>query len=212
MKGNEAWFYIKRKMNVCVMFLLCGAFLTICAVLFTAFFSVNRADDFSNALAIRTIKESGYSHFMTSLYFVKKIYLGWQGTYFSMFLQAMLSPLNYGGLVQLRLVMVCNFCLFVLALYFFEREICLELKMSKVYFWCFFSVSLLVLLAFYDWTEIFTWYTGAVVYSIPLSIGLIGSTLTLKIKNKCNIIAASFLVFCAVGGSLEVTGTICFTS
>ena len=75
-------------------------------------YSVLVADDFSHGLTVGTFNEPMFPYLLTSFKFVKKLYFDWSGMYFSMFMQALLSPINHYGFIQLRVVMACNALLF----------------------------------------------------------------------------------------------------
>lgn len=178
-------------------------------------------------------------YFAASLLYVQDLYMDWQGTWFSMFLQAFLSPINNFGLPQLRAVMVGNALLFLISLSvllwtglsFFRAEAgmcggeadasCGKLAETAE---SMASLRFLVLTLFFlavvnadVYAEIYFWFSGAVAYSMPFSFLLIALTLFLHINKKerprgkiiCAATAA-FLLLLSSGGSLAVAGLGCY--
>ena len=91
-------------------------------------YSVLASDDFSHVFGVGVFHSNFIDYFIASIKYSATMYMGWQGTYFSMFLQALLSPLNNFGFPQLRCVMVTNSTLFFLALIFFLFTILKKIK------------------------------------------------------------------------------------
>ena len=71
-------------------------------------YSVLVADDFSHGNTVGVFHTSFWNYLVASFQYAVKEYLEWQGTYFSMFIQALLSPINNYGMRQLRCVMAVN--------------------------------------------------------------------------------------------------------
>lgn len=130
--------------------------------------------------------------------------------FFNVFAEFPFSAERGGGEMQLAMIMVCSFILFVTAVLLLIHEFCRLVSMEKHIgaFFCF--LLLYSLLGFKAWTEIFYWFSGAVSYSLPLSSAMLAVTFYLQNKNKICFTAACVLVFLASGGSLEVAGTSCF--
>lgn len=175
-------------------------------------YSVLRADDFGHAASIGIHYSSADEMLKTSFSFAKDIYDTWQGTYFSMFLQALLSPLNHSGLSFLRPVMVCNAVLFFLSLILFlwvflKKEAENEKPMSLVVI----AVVLLCFMNLRTYTEIFYWYSGITSYCFPLSSLLAALALSRKGKlNKPLMVLCCFLLLLAGGGTLMISGGSCY--
>ncbi len=178
-----------------------------------AFYSVLAADDFSHANGVGVYNASFFKYFMASLEYAKHEYLTWQGTYFSMFIQALLSPLNNGGLVQLRITMVLNALLFFLAI------ICLMMlyisKIGKGYNVVklgMLFIFIYSLINYQAYEEVFYWYSGTTSYSIPLTVLLIAFiSIIMADKNWVWYILAIVLGFLAMGGTLMVASLGCYT-
>lgn len=188
----------------------------------SAGYTVIVGDDFTHGVRVGAFHVPFFQYFVASLQYMKEIYLDWQGTYFAMFLQAFLSPINNFGLPQLKLVMILNVLLFVASLFgviwvafdLFCREkkhLCVRLTV--------FSLLLFSILDANIYTEVFFWYSGAVAYSFPLSCMLFAIMFFLisnneRYSNKRKLvlsIVSAFFLFCASGGSLAVTGTGCYS-
>ncbi len=200
-----------KKFKWITLIACCVAAFTILPIIIASIYSFYRADDFSNARVIGIFGEDIVKSFVNALKFTKMRYLGWQGTYTSMFLQAFLSPLNGFGDTQLRIIMVLNAILFVISLGLFIGSVCKSMNISELsrWVWTIFSLCIIGILGFTSWTQIFFWFTGAVNYSFPMSFGLLGIACMLQAKKKWYVLSA-VLMFLTSGGSLEVAGAGCF--
>lgn len=168
------------------------------------------ADDFSHANAVGVFGENIFELFKASIRYMIEMYRTWQGTYFSMFLQAFLSPINGFGEMQLAIVMVGNVVFFILSLLLLIKEICSFIKIDNRIKAFLSLLALFSILDFKAWPEIFYWFSGATSYSFPLSVTMLGIVLYLKNKNIITYVIACLLSFLASGGSLTVAGTSCF--
>lgn len=168
------------------------------------------ADDFSHANGVGVFGENIFKLLRASFVYMADSYKTWQGTYLSMFLQGFLSPINGAGEIQMVIVMVGNVVLFILATILLISEICKFIGLDRHIKAFLGFLALLSILAFKAWAEIFYWFSGAVSYSIPLSVAMLALALFLKEKNKSTYVFACILTFLASGGSLEVAGASCF--
>lgn len=188
-------------------------------------YTVLLGDDYTHGVRVGAFHVPFLEYAAASLRYMKEIYLDWQGTFFSMFLQAFLSPVNNFGMVQLKIVMIVNALLFFTALFgvvwavtgFVLRE-----NNSAHMRVTIFSIILFAILDADIFTEIFFWYSGAVSYSMPLSCALLAVMCLLVLnrqinndsyKNRRRILMtaiAAVLSFLAAGGSLAVSGTECY--
>ncbi len=187
----------------------------------SAGYTVLVGDDFTHGVRVGAFHVPFFQYFAASLQYMKEIYLDWQGTYFAMFIQALLSPINNFGLPQLKAVMILNVLLFVGALFGVVWTafdfILKEEKMPHIRLTVF-TIILFTILDADIFTEIFFWYSGAVAYSIPFSFMLLAVMFFLllnndsysKKKKRVFSVCAAFFLFCASGGSLAVTGTGCY--
>ena len=181
-----------------------------------ASFSVLVADDFSHGMGVGAFHVSFPEYLKASAAYARSIYLNWQGTYFSMFVQALLSPINHYGFEQLRWVMVLNSLLFYAALSVLTLCVFQNIGKEKysVKFWIL-AILVFCFCGYQSYPEVFFWYSGATSYSIPLSLLFFALALFWKTAEKKSIgmcIASALLGIMAMGGSLAVSGTGCFLS
>lgn len=195
-------------------------------------YTVLSGDDFTHGVRVGAFHVSLPKYFAASLLYVKDLYMDWQGTWFSMFLQAFLSPINNFGLPQLRAVMVGNALLFLVSLAallweglsFFQPEGTCDRETAGGGR-RFISLRFVILTLFFltvlnadVYAEIYFWFSGAVAYSMPFSLLLIALLVLLHMnkekrsprgKKVCAGIAA-VLFFLSSGGSLAVAGVGCY--
>lgn len=141
---------------------------------------------------------------------MKDMFLNWEGTYFSNFIEPFLHPLNGIGLFQLRIIMIENALLFVGAVSSFVYQLCkkeiISLHCKLLLIMC----TFIGVLGFESWYQIFYWYTGAAFYTIPLSVLLIGLSMTMYSDKKIGYIISGVLLFLASGGNLSIAGMGCY--
>lgn len=186
-------------------------------------YTVLLGDDFTHGVQVGTFHVPFFRYLGASFAYMKEMYLTWQGTYFAMFLQAFLSPINNFGMPQLKAVMIFNVLFFCAALFGAVWTalglLCRGKKMPAFRL----TVYTLILFSVLDadvYTEIFFWYSGAVAYSIPYSFMFLGLMCLLllnndgysKKKKTVLTVPASLFLFFASGGSLTVTGTGCYAA
>lgn len=187
----------------------------------SAGYTVLVGDDFTHGVRVGAFHVPFFQYFGASLQYMKEIYLDWQGTYFAMFIQALLSPINNFGMPQLKVVMILNVLLFAGALFgvvWTAFDFILKDKKMPHVRLTIFSIILFSVLDADIYTEIFFWYSGAVAYSIPFSFMLLAVMFFLLSNNnsysnkkrKICAVCSAFFLFCASGGSLAVTGTGCY--
>ena len=215
MKREKYW---KRAIVAFDMFLI---LFMVYVITSSAGYTVILGDDFTHGVRVGAFHVPFFQYFAASLRYMKEIYLDWQGTYFAMFIQAFLSPINNFGLVQLRIVMIVNALLFFMSLFgvlwtVFDF-IWKDKKMPHIRLTVF-TVILFSILDADVFTEIFFWYSGATAYSIPFSLMLFSVMCFLISNNNCYTnkkrivfqVFSALLLFLAAGGSLAVSGTGCY--
>ena len=81
----------------------CVIIIAVTIVIFAAGagYTVLSGDDFTHGVRVGAFHVSLPQYFAASLLYVQDLYMDWQGTWFSMFLQAFLSPINNFGLPQI---------------------------------------------------------------------------------------------------------------
>lgn len=110
----------------------------------------------------------------------------------------------------MAIVMAGNVILFIVSAVLLIWEICKYIGLERHLKAVISFLALFSILAFKAWVEIFYWFSGAVSYSIPLSVAMLALLLFLKDKDRWMFVLACILAFLASGGSLEVAGTSCF--
>lgn len=192
------------------------------AITASASYTVIVGDDFTNSVRIGAIHTSFFEYLAASLHYMTDMYFDWQGTYFAMFIQALLSPLNNFGLIQLKVEMVLNALLFFGSLFGAIWTMLDFVFKEKKEFHIRLTIFTLVLFAILDanvYTEIFFWYCGATAYNIPFSCVLLSVMFFLKLNNirytprKSMVfcVCAAVFLFLASGGPLAVSGIGCYT-
>lgn len=183
------------------------------AMVSAARYTVLLGDDFVHGVQIDAFHVPLFQYLRASWEYMLEMYRTWQGTYFSMFIQALLSPINNFGMDQLRIVMIANavllFISFIFALWEALGYLWPDRKMAYVKM-PLIAIFLFAILDSAIYTEIFFWYSGAVAYSIPLSFMFLGIAFLLMANKKEKYIGytilASLCIFAAMGGSLTVAG------
>lgn len=210
-----------RRNRIIVACNLLAIFFMVYVIASSAGYTVILGDDFTHGVRVGAFHVPFFQYVMASLSYMKEIYLDWQGTYFAMFLQAFLSPINNFGLVQLKVVMIANALLFFLSLFgTLWATFMLAGKCEKEMHTCL-TVYTIVLFCILDadvFTEIFFWYSGAVAYSFPFSVMFLGIMCFLLSNNNCYengkrrifTVLSAILLFLSGGGSLTVSGTGCY--
>ncbi len=179
-------------------------------------YTVNQSDDYQHAMEIGGFHEGFFTYFATSFSYMIRMYKGWAGNYFSMFLQSLLSPPNNGGAMQLRLVMIANALLFiavffVLVMRYIKRVYDIDTPAGLAIL----ALIVFPLMNYRCYYEIFYWFSGAVSYSFPLSFlylaFILGIGCCSKNKEKrVSYIAALICAFLGAGGSLTLAGAGCY--
>lgn len=191
-------------------------FISIIMMMIIANFSVLSADDFSHSGGTSSFGTSLWGHIIAASRYTSKMYREWQGTYFSMFIQSLFSPVKIGGysLPMLRIIMIFNVVLFegsILALLWImwrprQNKTELEFLLS-----C--SILLFSQMNIRDYGEVFTWFSGATSYSLPFSFAILAVLFFILMnrsgKNIYGVLSGICIVISS-GGSLTVAGTGCY--
>lgn len=201
----------KKLLKILIISFCC----VVCGVLIFTFTSIAswsfpQADDFSHGMGLGYLGSNVFALLAASFSFAKRTYLGWQGTYFSMFLQGFLCPLTELKATDLKPVMIMNALLIFASLFFFVFTVGKKLQMDRFYCFLLYTAVIFSLFTYKAWTEIFYWFSGATSYSFPMSTALFGGAVLLRAKRKRGYVLAAVLAFLASGGSLEVAGTSCW--
>lgn len=107
--------------------------------------------------------------------------------------------------------MLLNFILFIVSLWTFIDAVCTSMNAEKIkYVAVFWALCVMGIFSFTGWTEVFYWFSGAAVYSFPMSFLLLGVAIALRTKGIGEKCVAGVLIFLAMGGALEIAGVGCF--
>lgn len=181
------------------------------------------ADDYWHAVTAGGVQNSILELWSASWDFMKARFYGWQGTYFSMFLQIFLCPLNWKiadpyRLLHIILILVCF--LFFLSLYLLVRSFAGRRGYSSKWgILCGYTIFVTALLNTHFYYENFFWFSGVTSYTIPLIQAFLAGAVLLKSDVRENVegkreqflvAGASILLFLACGGSLEIALPICY--
>lgn len=184
--------------------------------LWASAYSVLSADDFSHGVSFAHYKESNHLHIISAVAFSVGIYLSWQGTFFTMFIQALLSPVNGFGFSQLRVVMLINALLIMVSILVLIYE--LFGNLSKELSFMALVAGAVVLFALFGsvaYYEVFFWYSGSTSYGFPFSMLVLGLIFLLRyyrLKEKKYARLSKILGFLACGGTLMIAGAGCYLS
>ena len=179
-------------------------------------YSVIVGDDFGHAVTLGFDHDSIGRFILDCIRFDIDKYLTWQGTYSSMFFQALLSPVNGYGMSQLRIIMVLNSLLFFASLFFavFCFTLPISGRISQLSLaMCICSVFYCILLSHNSYQDVFYWFSGAVSYTLPLIFFLFGLGFFTLYNQKSNtvwFILSLLLGVLGAGGSLTVCGLGCY--
>ena len=212
----------KEYVRITIVILNCLAiFFMVYTIASSAAYTVIVGDDFPNAVRVGAFRVSFPEYFAASLHYMTDMYFDWQGTYFAMFVQAFMSPLNNFGLPQLRIVMILNVLFFFGSLFgmvWVTLGLVLREKKDSHIKLTIFTTILFTILDANVFAEIFFWYCGASAYCIPFSFALLSAMCYLKMNNMCYTmrkrtifcVLSAVLIFLASGGPLVITGTGCY--
>ena len=136
-------------------------------------FTVPVADDFATYQSV-TGYQSSLGHLGQALHHSGTFYMTWQGTYFSCFLDALLSPLTIGGMWLLRIEMMVHSVLVFGAIFFFLRvftKVCVPEDAGWVFpfVYVLFMVSMT---CFADYNQVWFWFNASCVHSLPILLML----------------------------------------
>ncbi len=185
-------------------------------MIITSAYTVFAADDYTHADSIGALHVGFFSYLWASLRYMKTMWMTWQGTYFAMFIQALLSPVNNFGMPQLRVEMILNSIAMFAAVILFIFTVFRKLDKGNNYVkWLITALIIFVMTNYSVYIEIYLWYSGAASYSIPLTVLLFALTFYLKMDDtdkKVYPILAGLFGFAAMGGSLCISALGCYTA
>lgn len=184
--------------------------LPICVAASQSFY---KADDFIECVMKASDRNGNiWELFLYSLNCAHYAYFNWMGTYFSKFVQTLLHPLNGAGLTQLRVIMMGNALLFAVAFWMFIYALGKAEKTSPVSRMLLAVFGCIGLFGFKTWQEALYWYSGAMCFSLPLTLYFLAFALLLLSDHprKWIFVLSGILLFCGSGGSLTAVGMDCW--
>lgn len=210
---KEKWHRIRKDKDyriqfIIIILLISAIIAVVLPIVVASSMAFYRGDDFSGIVCGN--KRSIPELVLDSLRYAKGMFLNWEGAYFSTFIVKLFNPLLGKGLPQLRLIMVINAMLFIVGLCIFVyglfKQEAVPVKHRLLLCFCCF----LGILGFEVWYQIFYWFTGAMYYTVPLSLALIALGLIFLSNKRIIYVIAGVLLFCASGGNLAVAAIECY--
>ncbi|WP_026652329.1 DUF6056 family protein [Butyrivibrio proteoclasticus] len=209
----------KKKSVKAVVSVLAGLvlFMMIWTMIRVAYYSVIVSDDFWYAADTKMKNTNFFQYLVASWNYMVWVFNTHQGTYFSEFFNVFFNPVNNDGFPTLRIMMVLNavlsfgsilFLVFATLKNMFKGELHIKLTIA--------ALVIFVITQYDSFYETYFWYTGATVYSYPLSLATIGLAFMFLATNKEHKKKKLFTVlgcifgFLGVGGSLAISGTACY--
>lgn len=190
---------------VIIIALLCIAIMVMPTIISSAY-SVLVADDFSAG----SMFGKGY----TGIKYLKYYYEGWQGTYTGLILIPLLSPIAHGGILSLRIIaIIVSTLVYVSYAYLVDSIVVsinecsnLWMRVGAIIF------SLYMLTSFMSYFEVYYWFTGIAVYTVPMIAGMVGLALFFFNKNGSiwKYVVSGVLGIIASGGALAIPGFCCY--
>lgn len=194
------------------LILLIGLFPYLLAV----FYTLPAADDFSFS---NDVAAAGGHNLLGVFNMIKNFYMDWQGTYLAIALGGGIDPLRRGNAFGINFFLFWIILAVMLIIGIFIYQLCrpnysyqksvISIVIS-MFFLCFLNTRIT--------KEMYFWFNGACVYTIPLLVGILGSICLLAAmqtncqgkKRKICILIGSISGFLASGGSLQIVGYSCW--
>lgn len=197
---------------------ICYIVYTLGILLWATVYTVPTTDDFIYANQLMKLhRESGSSYLRTCLLFAAERYLNWQGTYTSMFLQALFSPMNQGGMASLRATMLLTNILFFIMLICLLRCTLRMINVQGTTVFLFLTALLAHLVAACGtWQEDLFWFSGSASYTMPaiLLMASLCFVILSDSKDTHRPVAVTILAcitgILAMGGSLIISAIGCW--
>lgn len=192
-----------------VMTIILGLILLtiICPVLVGCLYAVPSADDFPNALGWQNYEGRHIKYMFSNLV---NVYKTWQGTYFGVFINAF-PVYYYLGLNGLRVWLFGVALFFFAAVFLFGISFCRTLRIEDGALF-YITLFLFYVVSTNGLDEIFYWYTGVCVYTLPICFSLFCISFYMlyetSLKRLFLILGIAF-AFLAAGGSLDIAALLC---
>ncbi len=176
-----------------------------------ASYAIPGADDFSCANAVSIYREN-HNVLASALAYTRDVYQTWQGTYTGEILMG-LEPSVRESFTGIRLIMMACVALFIISLVYLVYTVCTKFfGLSSGKAWAAGLLAEFIAFNISLTGELFSWYTGAAVYTYPLIAMMLCLAFSIRSyfdrKIVYAVLAGIFGVIGA-GGSLEVVGFGC---
>lgn len=174
-------------------------------------YTIPGADDFSCANAVSVYRQS-HNVLSSAFLYTRDVYQSWQGTYTGELIMG-LEPSVRESFRGIRLIMIACVALFIIALIYLIHTVCTKFfNLSSGKAWAAALLAEFIAFNISLTGELFSWYTGAAVYTYPLVAMMFCLAFSIRSyfdrKLVYAILAGVFGVIGA-GGSLEVVGFGC---
>ena len=193
-----------------------GIMMMTLTLLRVSYYSVMVSDDFWYALDSGIKNSSLWENIVLSCKYAQWVYMTHQGTYFSEFLASILNPVTHGGFPLLRVLMIVNALLMFVTIIWLVNTVLTDMADMELHTRLLIIACVVFAITQYDaFAEVYFWWVGACCYTFPLGIGLIAVT-AFVLANRSNdntrkwVIISCVCGFVSVGGSLTISGTICY--
>lgn len=212
-------YFINHKVNrTCLSSIILGGSIIILTLplLLGSFYALPSADDFSNANDVYNFLQN-HNSFIAACKMTWSTYLTWQGTFTGCFFIYFFRPFEMMGLIGLRLFLCLNVVLLLGSILWFGHHLTKNLFGLKNRNCLLLFELVLVFVSFMvcrGGQEIFYWYTGACVYTMPISLTFCCFAFYLRFlwekKSRINMIVLCILAFMTSGGVLQTTAILCY--
>lgn len=212
-------YFINHKVNrTCLSSIILGGSIIILTLplLLGSFYALPSADDFSNANDVYNFLQN-HNSFIAACKMTWSTYLTWQGTFTGCFFIYFFRPFEMMGLIGLRLFLCLNVVLLLGSILWFGHHLTKNLFGLKNRNCLLLFDLVLVFVSFMvcrGGQEIFYWYTGACVYTMPISLTFCCFAFYLRFlwekKSRINMIVLCILAFMTSGGVLQTTAILCY--
>ena len=184
--------------------------------LHTASYVMPAADDFIISADIRDGRLLGEGYLYLGLKWMREVYMTWQGTFTSNFLVYFLAPYVRMGVDGIKLFCVISILLFYGSLLLIIQcvmECLLKCKKRAVILFVCTLITWLISNARVT-MEVFFWYNGICVYTLPLIFTLFGIRHLIKFvfvkERQRDFVGAVVFGVMACGGVLQCSAIVCF--
>lgn len=203
---------MKQRVRIKEIFLLIFIGTLIVPVLIGCFYGSPSADDFTNSIGW-IYYEGNHLKFMFEN--LVNIYQKWQGTYLGVFMAGF--PIYYVlGIPGLRIWLFLVAIIFFISVFMFSNALVkwyeIDKEHSKLAALTVSAMFLFYVLCTNSLGEIFYWYTGTCVYTLPISFALYGFSFYVKYEkqhSKSSLVFSILFALGAAGGSLDIAALLC---